>query len=189
MVLALLTGTAFADLQGKVVRVLDGNTIEILQDSHERTRISLAGIDAPEKSQPFGQRSRQFLTSLVAQLHVRTMGDERDRYGRVPRTVWLRWNPGSGEKCRKHRNEAQRLICPSFSVGQEGRKRTACIYFLCTGSAFQHNASETCLTPLARHVVRAGLFCAVRSPALKGLPTDPLQRNGMTGFCTRVICR
>lgn len=89
VMLMLLIGTVRAELQGPVVRVMDGDTIEILQDTHERTRIRLAGIDAPEKNQPFGQRSRQFLTRLVAQRHVRVSGDEHDRYGRVLGTVWL----------------------------------------------------------------------------------------------------
>ncbi|QFH72826.1 hypothetical protein FR762_23975 (plasmid) [Enterobacter sp. E76] len=89
IVMLVLTFSASADISGRVVRVLDGDTVEILQASRERTRIRLAGIDAPEKNQPFGQRSRQFLTRLVAQRHVRISGDERDRYGRILGTVWL----------------------------------------------------------------------------------------------------
>lgn len=89
VMLMMLTSTASAELHGQVVRVLDGDTIEILQATRERARIRLAGIDAPETNQPFGQRSRQFLTRLVAQLHVRISGDERDRYGRMLGTVWL----------------------------------------------------------------------------------------------------
>ena len=40
-----------ADIQGKVIRVLDGDTIEILQNKTP-VRIRLANIDAPEKKQP-----------------------------------------------------------------------------------------------------------------------------------------
>lgn len=38
-----------ADIQGKVIRVLDGDTIEILQNKTP-VRIRLANIDAPEKN-------------------------------------------------------------------------------------------------------------------------------------------
>ncbi|WP_420006996.1 thermonuclease family protein, partial [Vibrio cholerae] len=46
-------------------------------------------IDAPEKSQPFGQRSRQALSSMVAQRTVTVTGGDTDRYGRLLGTVWL----------------------------------------------------------------------------------------------------
>lgn len=87
--LVFLTGNACADIQGRVVRVLDGDTIEVLQGTSERSRIRLDGIDAPEKKQAFGQRSRQFLNNLVAQQLVTITGDKTDRYGRVLGTVWL----------------------------------------------------------------------------------------------------
>lgn len=89
MVLLVMTFSASADINGRIVRVLDGDTVEVLDTGNRLTRVRLAGIDAPEKKQAFGQRSRQFLTRLVAQLHVRISGDERDRYGRVLGTVWL----------------------------------------------------------------------------------------------------
>ncbi len=44
------------EFAGRVIRILDGDTIEAL---HNRSpeRIRLAEIDAPEKSQPFGTRA------------------------------------------------------------------------------------------------------------------------------------
>lgn len=87
--LILLTGNTGAALKGKVIRVLDGDTIEVLQVNNERTRIRLNGIDAPEKKQDFGQRSRQFLSRQLAQQFVTITGDETDRYGRLLGTVWL----------------------------------------------------------------------------------------------------
>ncbi|HHW0967567.1 thermonuclease family protein [Klebsiella pneumoniae] len=47
-----------------VTRILDGDTLEIKDDS-ELIRIRLVDIDAPEKSQPFGQRAKQKLSELV----------------------------------------------------------------------------------------------------------------------------
>lgn len=58
-----------SDLSGRVVAILDGETIEVL---HDRTteRIRLAGIDCPEKKQPFGQRAKQATSALSFAPHV-----------------------------------------------------------------------------------------------------------------------
>ena len=47
--------------EGQVVRVLDGDTIDVLSGASQRQRVRLANIDAPEKGQPFGQKSKQNL--------------------------------------------------------------------------------------------------------------------------------
>ncbi len=64
IVAALLAGSAHAvELVGRVVAVADGDTLTLLVD---RTQVSirLAEIDAPERKQPFGTRSRQSLHAL-----------------------------------------------------------------------------------------------------------------------------
>ena len=70
------------------MRVLDGDTVEVLEPGNRLTRVRLAGIDAPEKSQPFGQRSRQALTALTADKSVHVSGSTQDRYGRLLGTIW-----------------------------------------------------------------------------------------------------
>jgi endonuclease YncB( thermonuclease family) len=52
-------------LEGRVVAVADGNTITLLDSNQQQHRIRLAGIDAPEKAQTFGQRSKQHLSELA----------------------------------------------------------------------------------------------------------------------------
>lgn len=71
-----------AVIQGKVVRVLDGDTIEILHDK-QPVRIRLANIDAPEKKQAFGSWSAARLKALVAGQSVIVTYEKTDRYGRV----------------------------------------------------------------------------------------------------------
>lgn len=83
-----LPACALADLNGKVVRVLDGDTVEILSEG-ELTRVRLNGIDAPEKAQPFGQKSKQMLTEAVAGKMVFAEGEQRDMYGRLLATLML----------------------------------------------------------------------------------------------------
>ncbi|MDM2765753.1 thermonuclease family protein [Citrobacter sp. Cpo150] len=77
-----------ADVTGKVVRILDGDTIEVLS-GQQATRIRLNGIDAPEKAQAYGQRSRQALSALIAGKTVTAVGETRDMYGRLLATIML----------------------------------------------------------------------------------------------------
>ncbi len=81
LVLATLTCTAAA-IEGKVVSVADGDTITVQDSNNIQRKIRLAGIDAPEKRQPFGKRSKQSLGDLVLSKTVTVDSDKLDRYGR-----------------------------------------------------------------------------------------------------------
>ncbi len=70
-------------LTGKVTRVLDGDTLEVLGEDLKLHRIRLAGIDAPETGQAFGARAKQKLLALVGGEAVAVEWDKRDKYGRV----------------------------------------------------------------------------------------------------------
>lgn len=70
------------EIEGNVVRILDGDTIEVLQD-RTPVRIRLINIDAPEKKQPFGRWSTNQLKSLIAGHPVTVTYTQTDRYGRV----------------------------------------------------------------------------------------------------------
>lgn len=50
-------------LTGKVIGIADGDTITVLGAVWQQHKVRLVGIDAPEKVQPFGQRSKQNLSS------------------------------------------------------------------------------------------------------------------------------
>lgn len=75
-------------LSGKVVSVHDGDTITILAEK-ERIKIRLFGIDAPELKQPYGKKSKQFLSNLIAGQIVEVEKNGNDRYGRTIGTVSL----------------------------------------------------------------------------------------------------
>lgn len=75
-------------LQGRVVGVADGDTITVLDADKTQHKIRLAGIDAPEKKQPYGQRSKQHLSDLVYGQTVAVDWQKRDRYGRIIGKVW-----------------------------------------------------------------------------------------------------
>lgn len=76
-------------LQGKVVGVTDGDTITVLDQSNRQFKIRFAGIDAPEKAQPFGQRAKEHLSSLVFSKVVTVETEKEDRYGRTVGKVLL----------------------------------------------------------------------------------------------------
>lgn len=83
------TAQAYQVLEGRVVKVADGDTITVLSSAHEQQRIRLAEIDAPEKSQAFGQRSKQSLSDLVFAKTVRVEVVDTDRYGRFVGQVFV----------------------------------------------------------------------------------------------------
>ena len=70
-------------LHGRVVRIADGDTLTVLDDSRVQHRVRLAGIDAPERAQAFGNRSRQSLGFLVMNKYVVVEYGKSDRYGRI----------------------------------------------------------------------------------------------------------
>ncbi|ASD99407.1 thermonuclease family protein [Salmonella enterica] len=71
-----------AELNGKVIHVLDGDTIEVLQDN-KPVRIRLANIDAPEKKQAYGRWSTSQLKDLLGAQPVTVTYTQTDRYGRI----------------------------------------------------------------------------------------------------------
>jgi len=63
LLLLLSSLTAQAEtLTGKVVHISDGDTLKILTASNQQVKIRLAGIDSPEKAQPFGTSTQLGLT-------------------------------------------------------------------------------------------------------------------------------
>jgi endonuclease YncB( thermonuclease family) len=52
-------------ITGKVIKVTDGDTVDILDANFTKHHVRLNGIDAPEKDQPFGRRAQQKLSEFV----------------------------------------------------------------------------------------------------------------------------
>ena len=83
LLLLVLVLPAHAEtLTGRVIGVTDGDTLKVLDARRVVHKIRLAGIDAPEKKQDFGQKSKANLSALaynqVATLQCKT----EDRYRR-----------------------------------------------------------------------------------------------------------
>lgn len=81
LLLLLPTYANAVTITGKVIKVLDGDTIDILYHNKPE-RIRFNGIDAPEKGMPHGQKAKQFVLDLAAQKIVTVNVTDTDRYGR-----------------------------------------------------------------------------------------------------------
>jgi endonuclease YncB( thermonuclease family) len=66
-----------------VIAVSDGDTVTLVDSAQQQYKVRLAGIDAPEKRQPYGHRAKQHLSDLVYGKNVVVIWDKRDRYGRI----------------------------------------------------------------------------------------------------------
>ena len=76
-------GTLSKDvLTGKVIAILDGDTIDVLGPEKKPIRIRFDGIDAPEKGQPFATKAKNALGDTVAGKDVRVEIKGEDRYQR-----------------------------------------------------------------------------------------------------------
>jgi endonuclease YncB( thermonuclease family) len=69
-------------LEGRVSRVMDGDTVELITADSTKVRIRLLGIDAPESSQPFGRESEENLKNLSKTNVTKALCIGVDRYKR-----------------------------------------------------------------------------------------------------------
>jgi endonuclease YncB( thermonuclease family) len=74
--------------EGKVIKVTDGDSINIMYEG-KTLRIRLAEIDAPERGQPFGKKSKEALADYVAGKEVQVVEIDIDRYERIVGQVYL----------------------------------------------------------------------------------------------------
>lgn len=72
-----------ATLQGKVVRVVDGDTVSVADGRQRKIMVRLSGIDAPEKQQSYGRLSAANLATLLLGRAVTVEWNQRDAYGRI----------------------------------------------------------------------------------------------------------
>ena len=71
-----------------VIAVIDGDTVLVLRDN-QRLKLRLADIDAPEKAQPYGRQSTEYLKSRVNKKVVQVESRALDQYGRTVATIKL----------------------------------------------------------------------------------------------------
>lgn len=84
-----------------VIAISDGDTLTALCNKNEQVKIRLAEIDAPEKAQAFGQRSKRSLAEMcfkqAAEINVQTT----DRYHRSVARVTCNGVDANAEQVRR----------------------------------------------------------------------------------------
>lgn len=76
-------------ITGEVVKVIDGDTFTVRTTTDQRVKIRLYGIDAPERGQDYGSKSRQFLNDLCYGKEVTIEDKGTDQYGRTLGVVYI----------------------------------------------------------------------------------------------------
>jgi endonuclease YncB( thermonuclease family) len=83
----LCMGASNVVLPGRVTRVIDGDTIDVLLGSG-RIHVRLHGIDAPERDQPGGLEAREWLRRRLMDQSVQLEPVSQDRYERMVAVVF-----------------------------------------------------------------------------------------------------
>lgn len=79
--LLFVTTVLAAELSCKVIRVKDGDSLTCLNVHEQRIEVNLAGVDAPELAQPYGQESKLKLFHLIYNKRVKLEIIKQTRYG------------------------------------------------------------------------------------------------------------
>jgi endonuclease YncB( thermonuclease family) len=87
---AVGAGPLAAELEGRVVGVRDGDTLDLLTTTNVQVRVRLAGIDAPELGQAYGNAAKRALSALAYNRMARVEWSKKDDYGRVVGKVRVR---------------------------------------------------------------------------------------------------
>lgn len=76
-------------LQGKIVKINDGDTYELLLPGNRMVRVRMEGIDAPEGGMPYYRVSKKYLTDMAANAVVKSVVMDMDHYDRLVCRTYL----------------------------------------------------------------------------------------------------
>lgn len=86
--LLITPSRSLADFSGKVTNVDDGDTLVILHEG-QKELVRLHGVDAPEKTQAFGRKAKQFTKEAALGKEVLVAEHGKDDRGRIIGDVTL----------------------------------------------------------------------------------------------------
>ena len=69
--------------KAKVISVIDGNTLTLLNSNGEQFKLILYGIDSPDSGQNFAMEAKKALTSMLLNKEVIIIPHGKDRYGNL----------------------------------------------------------------------------------------------------------
>lgn len=77
------------EISGKVIKIVDGDTYDLLTADKQTLRIRMEGIDAPERGMPYYKVAKNYLGSLCFQKNVTVIVKETDVHGRLVANTYL----------------------------------------------------------------------------------------------------
>lgn len=77
---------------GKVIAVIDGNTIEISSQDNRVQKVLLVGIDCPELGQEYGDKAKKFLEKIILKKNVIVQFKGKDIFGNQLAVVMMNGN-------------------------------------------------------------------------------------------------
>lgn len=116
---AALAGGFFL-CQGKVVQVMDGDTVMVLASSGKLEKVRLYGVDCPESRQRGGNDATDFARSLMLFESVSLSTVTTDQYGRSVAVIRLKDGRLANEEMVKaghawvYRNYCKEAVCASW---------------------------------------------------------------------------
>ncbi|WP_051284035.1 thermonuclease family protein [Desulforegula conservatrix] len=73
----------------RVIKVADGDTVTAVTEDGQPLKVRLFGIDAPEKNQAYGQKSKKALSGMINRKEVDIEIVAGDKYGRSVGIIYL----------------------------------------------------------------------------------------------------
>ncbi|MCP5128925.1 MAG: thermonuclease family protein [Pseudomonadales bacterium] len=73
----------------QLLRVIDGDTVEIRMANRGEVRIRLSGVDAPERDQPYGSQSTRCLKEIMRGGDLNVRLKKKDRYDRWVGSLYI----------------------------------------------------------------------------------------------------
>jgi len=70
-------------ISGKVIKIIDGDTYDLLTDDKRTIRIRMEGIDTPEKGMPYYKVAKNYLGNLCMNQTIKIENNGEDDYGRI----------------------------------------------------------------------------------------------------------
>ena len=83
LIIILFYQICYANEEGVIINVVDGDTVHLLNDNQEKLKVRLHHIDAPELDQSYGKESKFALEQLILNKKVTVISDKKDKYKRL----------------------------------------------------------------------------------------------------------
>lgn len=77
------------NITGKVIKIIDGDTFDLLLQNNTTIRVRMNGIDCPEKKQPYYKNAKQALSQYIFGKKVNVISKSKDKYKRTLADVFF----------------------------------------------------------------------------------------------------